>query len=786
MMSIDRNGFKLIALSILPGCKDSIKKCLKEGVLYYFCDDRIIDFEANKLVPRSKNIEPLDSSFFDLGVSLDSDNSRSHPVINISAIVGKNGDGKSSLIEVLLRLINNYKCLRAGYAHLVYVRGVRACLFYQIGTRLFKLEESSSNTAQGSRIGLYEYRDAGIKEVAGESDPHYAFFQTIVSNFSHYAYNVYDYQDEWDLNIPGRHGEDNCWINRLFSNIDSGQTPITIFPHREKGNIDINSEIDLAKQRFIALLLSGSSEERLAYLENKSAEFIEITKEEYSKFEYETIGAFFKNARDTVLLDEELSFLKAIRKKGFLKEDDVKDLRYSIFASFMQMSRKFFKKNKKLIDSFFLWKDRNSFLLNSNRSDLAQVIDGLEEIAEYEQRDSEIISPIKREVSAIRSLYREPKMVAKGRNRDQFNILQIQRLEIVGQIFELWNRQLGFTESVESLFKHYEELTESERCIHYLVYKTISIFQNNPQFGFPILAYEKEPVLFRKRAFASLPYIRKRKESVSSSLESSFQRLQQDLKRFDYDDFLKMNQTLNYYQSLQLGKPYKDVLKARNKSFKYRLAIMQRLGLDLSQLPPPLFSTTVIFRHHDDNSEVPLRLLSSGEKQRLFTLSSIIYHFLSLDSSPNNKYINTILEEIELYFHPESQRTFVYQLLRTLNSIIFNNILSINLVFVTHSPFILSDIPLSNVLFLEDGQPVKRMQDNTFGSNINGLLRNGFFLPKLPIGEFAYKRISDLFTIVGQNEYSDEQRESLKQQIMLIGEPYLRNELLKLMRPVDR
>ena len=307
--------------------------------------------------------------------------------------------------------------------------------------------------------------------MAGESDPHYAFFQTIVSNFSHYAYNEYDYQDEWNLTMKGRQGEEKCWINRLFCNVDLGQTPITIFPYREKGNIDINSEIDLAKQRFIALLLSNSSEERLAYLENKSAEFIEITKEEYSKFEFETIGTFFRDVRDTVLLDEELSFLKAIRKKGFLEEDDVKDLRYSIIASFMQMSRKFFKTNRKLINSFFLWKDRNSFLLNSKRSDLAQVIDGLEEIEEFEQRDSRIItiSPIKREVNDIRVIYRDPTMVAKGRNRDQFNILQIQRLEIVGQIFELWSRQLGFTESVESLFKHYDELTESERCIHYLV-----------------------------------------------------------------------------------------------------------------------------------------------------------------------------------------------------------------------------------------------------------------------------------------------------------------------------
>ena len=788
MKNYERESFKLIALSILPGCMDSIKKCLKEGILYYFCNDRIIDFDTNRLVPKSKNLEPLDSYFFDLDLDLDGVKGKRHPVINISAIAGKNGDGKSSLIEVMLRLINNFKSCRAGNDHLLYVSGVRACLYYQIGTRLFKLEESSIQNKKGSRIGLFELVDSGIKEVVGESDPHYAFFHTIVSNYSHYAYNIYDYKDEWDLTINSRQKDDKCWIHRILCNTDPEQTPITVFPYRERGIIDINSESDLAKQRLIALLLSSNEEELSVFLENKPAEYIEIKKEEYSKFEQETIRAFFLDVRDTVLLDEETAFLERIQKKGFLSEEDVETFRYSISASLMQMFRKFFKKNKKLINAFFLWKSRNSFPLNSKRSDIAQVIDGLESIESFNERKSEqiIVSPIKKEIDQIRSIYRAPRMEDKGTNLDQFSILQVQRLEIVSQVFELWSKELGFTDSIELLFKHYDQLTETERCIHYLVYKTISVFRTMPTFGFPILIYETEPVLFRKRAFATQPYIRKKRESVSSSMEHAFHCLQKSLHGFDTNELLKLNQTLNNCHSLQDGNPYNDVLRDRKKSFKYRLAVMKKRTLDLRRLPPPLFNTTLFFRQLNDDSVVPLRSLSSGEKQHLFTLSSILYHFISLDSSPNNKYVNAILEEIELYFHPESQRSFVFQLLRALNKMVFNNILAINLIFVTHSPFILSDIPLSNVLFLEDGMPVNKMQDNTFGSNINGLLKNGFFLPKLPIGEFAYSRISDLFKIVSQNDYQDEQRELLRQQIMLIGEPYIRNELLKLMRPVNK
>lgn len=106
-----------------------------------------------------------------------------------------------------------------------------------------------------------------------------------------------------------------------------------------------------------------------------------------------------------------------------------------------------------------------------------------------------------------------------------------------------------------------------------------------------------------------------------------------------------------------------------------------------------------------------------------------------------------------------------------------------NVLIVTHSPFILSDIPKSHVLFLKDGVPNTDMQENTFGANIHSLLTNGFFLRSLPIGEFAYGKINEMFEKLNgaQVRRTDrEEREKLYSDIARVGEPYLREQLMRM------
>ena len=125
-----------------------------------------------------------------------------------------------------------------------------------------------------------------------------------------------------------------------------------------------------------------------------------------------------------------------------------------------------------------------------------------------------------------------------------------------------------------------------------------------------------------------------------------------------------------------------------------------------------------------------------------------MYHLINLNSSYENetfnkyKFLNLILDEIELYSHPEMQKQFINNLLLGISKLTMNNIKCLNILFITHSPFILSDIPKENVLFLSEGKPQDFRRMNTFGANITDLLSDSFFINNGLIGDFAKGKIN--------------------------------------------
>lgn len=154
------------------------------------------------------------------------------------------------------------------------------------------------------------------------------------------------------------------------------------------------------------------------------------------------------------------------------------------------------------------------------------------------------------------------------------------------------------------------------------------------------------------------------------------------------------------------------------------------------------------------------------------------------------------MDEIELYYHPELQRTFIYDLLQYIKKIDFQNryfdcIPNINIIFITHSPFILSDIPKQNILFLDMDETTQKSQpqiyeeDNTFASNIHEMLTKGFFMQSTK-GEFALTKIKEFLGFyqkvfeAKQNNLNALKEEyiiknaSFKKIINLIGEDQIR------------
>ena len=96
---------------------------------------------------------------------------------------------------------------------------------------------------------------------------------------------------------------------------------------------------------------------------------------------------------------------------------------------------------------------------------------------------------------------------------------------------------------------------------------------------------------------------------------------------------------------------------------------------------------------------------------------------------------------------------------------------------VTHSPFILSDIPESNVLYL--GREEASTVGNTFGANIYDLLRDSFFL-KSDIGELAHSKIDEMIKLYRQEDFEKKRKafeEKYDELIFVhehLGEAYLK------------
>ncbi|WP_210149563.1 AAA family ATPase [Chryseobacterium scophthalmum] len=284
------------------------------------------------------------------------------------------------------------------------------------------------------------------------------------------------------------------------------------------------------------------------------------------------------------------------------------------------------------------------------------------------------------------------------------------------------------------------------------------------------------------------------------------------LKKFKDSDshiVIKLLQVVNYLKNYDLL--WKNIMVRKRTSINLLSRQIQDSNISggslINKLPPPLFEAKPLTVQNIDI----LTSISSGEKQLVHSISSILYHLSNLNSVEDKeegiikyKSVNIVLDEIELYFHPEFQRCFLDRLLKGIINIDTTKIMGINILIISHSPFILSDIPKQNVLFLKSeeskSQPVKYYDDNTFAENIHEILSNGFFLEDTQ-GEFAKNKINNLLefyfkavetTDEDSPEFKNYQSAYLKNKknyeklIHLVGEDYVRTILQNHILELDR
>lgn len=193
--------------------------------------------------------------------------------------------------------------------------------------------------------------------------------------------------------------------------------------------------------------------------------------------------------------------------------------------------------------------------------------------------------------------------------------------------------------------------------------------------------------------------------------------------------------------------------------------------------------------------------LSHGERVLFGQLINIYYYI-----SKSEKSFILNLDEPELSLHPNWQKNYISEIINLLQQ--FDN--EIQLIVTSHSPFILSDLPKENVIFLEkydeknkkelekkypklkidvleNGNCInvtKEIELKTFGANIHTLLSDGFFMSDGLMGEFAKSKITEIKEFYEKVKNSENPKEEHKKEFedniksfihiqSIIGEPFL-------------
>ena len=259
-MAMD-NQLLILGLIIDKSCALHIRKSLMPDVIYPFYRS-FKDFNPkNPMLYANK----LPDNFFS--------SAPDGPRISVSAIVGKNGCGKSTLVDIMLRLLNNLSYLlylsENRGATFSFIKGVRASLYFSIGSILYRLKQGGENKADNDELNLARFNDADkqwevieiSKDSLGDS-----FFYSIFLNYSIHAFNTLDYRDD----ITNDEGTRRDWLNACFHKNDGYTAPFVLNPKRDKGVIDINNENHLAKARLISLILaSGNTDSPYTYINDR-------------------------------------------------------------------------------------------------------------------------------------------------------------------------------------------------------------------------------------------------------------------------------------------------------------------------------------------------------------------------------------------------------------------------------------------------------------------------------------------------------------------------------------
>ena len=170
--------------------------------------------------------------------------------------------------------------------------------------------------------------------------------------------------------------------------------------------------------------------------------------------------------------------------------------------------------------------------------------------------------------------------------------------------------------------------------------------------------------------------------------------------------------------------------------------------------------------------------MSTGETNILKVMSYV--KWLQMNSSQGT--CQLVVDELESGMHLEWSRSLINFLVNYINEINKVGGMNFQLIFTTHSPYMLSDIKPGNVIMIEKNQETGysegKVLQNTFAKNIQEIMKEN--LIDNIYGDFALAKIDSMLGILNGEEVQEGNEEELLKEIHLISEPILRNKLLEM------
>lgn len=384
------------------------------------------------------------------------------------------------------------------------------------------------------------------------------------------------------------------------------------------------------------------------------------------------------------------------------------------------------------------------------------------------------------------------------------------------KLMNTWNRYL--TDHISKFTKHSKKVRDS--ILNYLTYKTFKICLQYRSFGekMGIKELNEQKIEGQDKNEIENVWVADLPVEYASTIVEKICKEEKEpshitLKIHQMLEFLKRN----YYKipdetQANVNDTEKELL-SKQKIINVKELISFNLNFDNNKtseekkqkfyktyddvflfMPPAIFEWDITFRRLNDSKQkkcTTLSQMSSGEKQLLQSFSYVLYHLKNLQSVIHGKFnipfhhITLIFDEAELYYHPEYQRQFISQLIKMLSwcHIDGRKIRGINIIVVTHSPFVLSDVPAVHTLYLKDGE-VMGHDNQTFGANIHELLANQFFV-KDTMGNVSRENVERVAILYQRMIDGKEKKEALAEfrknmdmleyTMSIIGEPYIRN-----------